>query len=54
MSTELIKYYNETTLFMVLASVSLMTTIYLCFLKMPRPPLLDEDDEPTFSQIGLD
>jgi MFS family permease len=56
MSTELIKYYSETILFMVLASVSLCTTIFLCFLKMPRAhDLVDEEDkEPTFSEIGQD
>ena len=44
MSTELIKYYSETTLYIVLAIVSLFTSIYLCFLKMPRPTSAVEDE----------
>jgi len=52
-STELIKYYSETVLFIVLATVSLMTTVYLCFLKMPRPHLVEEieDEDVTFDNI---
>ena len=48
MSTELIKYYSETVLFIVLASLSACTTVYLCFLKMPRPPLLEDESKEPF------
>ena len=52
MSTYVVKYFSETVLFIAFASFSFLITVFLMFLKDPRPEIIVIEDDCTDFMIS--